>query len=214
MNSNKKNYTFNDAAEAVKQLKHLYDRSIKNLQEAFEAAESAVASERKHQLEDALGFFPSTSLIRAGQRLLAPLQDKLAVMKRVVQVYETLEANLQTKADASMLANITAMLDGKASLAALADFAAQLADTMLFGPDSADSGTEPLSTFVRAMGPYAEPPRSPDSSVSAAPPDRSVAARLASRVRSSCVTSRTTSTSLSYPVAPGSATGLEAAEPR
>lgn len=38
MNSNKKNYTFNDAAEAVKQLKHLYDRSIKNLQEAFEVA--------------------------------------------------------------------------------------------------------------------------------------------------------------------------------
>ena len=69
--------------------------AVQDLQEAFEAAESAVASERKHQLEDALGFFPSTSLIRAGQRLLAPLQDKLAVMKRVVQVYETLEANLK-----------------------------------------------------------------------------------------------------------------------
>ena len=38
MNSNKKNDTFNDATEAVKQLKHLYDRSIKNLQEAFEVA--------------------------------------------------------------------------------------------------------------------------------------------------------------------------------
>lgn len=38
MNSNKKNYIFNDATEAVGQLKHLYDRSIKNLQEAFEVA--------------------------------------------------------------------------------------------------------------------------------------------------------------------------------
>ena len=38
MNSKKKNYIFNDATEAVKQLKHLYDHSIKNLQEAFEVA--------------------------------------------------------------------------------------------------------------------------------------------------------------------------------
>jgi len=38
MNSKKKNYIFNDAKEAVKQLKHLYDHSIKNLQEAFEVA--------------------------------------------------------------------------------------------------------------------------------------------------------------------------------
>ena len=38
MNSNKKNYIFNDATEAVEQLKHLYDHSIKNLQEAFEVA--------------------------------------------------------------------------------------------------------------------------------------------------------------------------------
>jgi AMP nucleosidase len=38
MNSKKKNYLFNDATEAVKQLKHLYDHSIKNLQEAFEVA--------------------------------------------------------------------------------------------------------------------------------------------------------------------------------
>ena len=38
MNSKMKNYIFNDATEAVKQLKHLYDHSIKNLQEAFEVA--------------------------------------------------------------------------------------------------------------------------------------------------------------------------------
>ena len=49
MNSNKKNYTFNDAAEAVKQLKHLYDRSIKNLQEAFEVALKGSAPKNKIQ---------------------------------------------------------------------------------------------------------------------------------------------------------------------
>ena len=49
MNSNKKNDTFNDATEAVKQLKHLYDRSIKNLQEAFEVALKGLAPKNKIQ---------------------------------------------------------------------------------------------------------------------------------------------------------------------
>jgi len=38
MNSNKKNYIFNNATEAVQQLKQLYDRSIKNLHDAFDDA--------------------------------------------------------------------------------------------------------------------------------------------------------------------------------
>ena len=49
MNSNKENYIFNNATEAVQQLKQLYDRSIKNLQDAFDDALKGSISKYKIQ---------------------------------------------------------------------------------------------------------------------------------------------------------------------
>ena len=57
MNSKKKNYIFNDATEAVKQLKHLYDHSIKNLQEAFEVA--VKGSPPKHKIQE---YYPQIKI--------------------------------------------------------------------------------------------------------------------------------------------------------
>ena len=64
------------------------------LQACFEAAGSAVAEERKHQLRDAMGFFPCAALLGAGRELMVAWQAQSAAVQRVVNVERMLQMEL------------------------------------------------------------------------------------------------------------------------
>ena len=58
------------------------------------SAGEALAEERKHQREDALGFFPCTALTRAGRKLLEAWQDEHATVVDLVKCHKRLEHDL------------------------------------------------------------------------------------------------------------------------
>ena len=69
------------------------------LKKAMMSAAAAITQEREHQLQDAVGFFPSTALLRAGRHVLAAWQVESAAVKEVVQVHRRLEQELADNED-------------------------------------------------------------------------------------------------------------------
>ena len=64
------------------------------LKKAMTSAAAAIKQEREHQLQDGVGLFPSTALLRAGRHVLAAWQVEAAAVKELVQVHRMLEQEL------------------------------------------------------------------------------------------------------------------------
>ena len=69
-------------------------RAVDRLQQALDAAGTAIAQEREHQRKDALSCFPCTALLRAGRQLLEAWRAERDALQHLVQVHRQLEEDL------------------------------------------------------------------------------------------------------------------------
>jgi len=66
-----------------------------DLEKALASAGSAIAQERAHQLADTWKFFPSFSLMSAGEEILKAWQVESAALRRLIEVYHHLGTNIE-----------------------------------------------------------------------------------------------------------------------
>ena len=66
-----------------------------DLEQAHASAGSVITQERSHQIADKLGFFPSSSLLSAGEETLKAWQAESAALRSLVEVYHHLETNIE-----------------------------------------------------------------------------------------------------------------------
>ena len=71
------------------------NREDNKLEQAFISAGSAIANERQHQLQDALGVFPSRELMSAGQQLFQAWQVERAAVQHLLQVARMLQKDIR-----------------------------------------------------------------------------------------------------------------------
>ena len=69
-------------------------RAVDRLQQALDAAGTAIAQEREHQRKDALSCFPCTALLRAGRQLLEAWRAERDALQHLMQVHRQLEEDL------------------------------------------------------------------------------------------------------------------------